>query len=413
MGFMVGRTDTSGRYRFLDLVGEGGFGAIYRADDTKTRNPVAVKILHQDLVQDERDCARFEREQQVMIALSHPFIVKGLATAEVKDGEMIRPAVVIEYVEGKDLFDILRDERILPQDEIARIVIQLGLGLDYLHHRGIVHRDLKPENVMKRGYRKNGGYPCYPRGEVCIFDFGCAGYIQDNAVYERKERSKSEQRRTLFYKERQLTGKSITAPGAVFGTPEYSSPEQARGDRDLDGRSDLYSLGIIMYRAMTGAWPFRGGNKVAILKRQISEAPRPLDSYEVCRKKDLDGVCMRLLEKDPDKRYQTGRDLVYAVLDALPASEADRIMLEMTVGLLGVDWNYEHREKPAPEPEQPVPEIYTTKVTTASPTNGKIQEPVEMPPEEPRKPSYIGDVLSFFLAPHKWINWNPQGITKI
>lgn len=113
MGAIGGRTDTSGRYRFLGLVGEGGFGAIYRAEYITTKKLVAAKILHWDLARDDHDCARFEREQQIMLALSHPFIAKGFATTEVEDEGVIRPVLVREYAEGKDLFDILRDERTL------------------------------------------------------------------------------------------------------------------------------------------------------------------------------------------------------------------------------------------------------------------------------------------------------------
>ncbi len=393
---ILGGTDTTKRYRFIDRVGEGGMSTVYRAEDRETLGLVAVKLLHDDLARYDHSLFRFEREARILSALNHPLIVKCHGAIKVSEGsnsDKLRPGFVMDYLEGKDLFDTLRDEKVLDTEETAMIMLQLALAFDYVHRRGIVHRDMKPEQVS---LQRNG---CPSSTRLIVYDFGICGFIGDNLPYANNGHRKLP---VLAPDERRLT-----AHGTIFGTPEYVSPEEADGSKHVDGRSDLYALGIMMYQMISGKLPFRGGNKHSIISRQIYELPAPFAPIATCdysygrrqyQPSGLDAVCFKLLEKDPDKRHQTGRELAYAVLNALPDIMAERLLLSMSVGLLGMSWNQDPKQ---PKPD-PIPEIETA------------QEPVQttVPPEPvllavpelvPQKKGFIDGLISFFLAPDAWI----------
>ena len=271
-GLMVG-----GKYRILSRIGEGGMGAVYKVEHVSIGRPMAMKILHRDLSAHEQAVLRFEREARAASQLEHPHIILVSDFGVASDGSLY---IVMEFLNGKDLFDVLKDERFMNAERTVHIMRQVCSGLAEAHRHGVIHRDLKPENIFLANDREFQDY-------VKILDFGIAKVLETGP-----------EERTL------------TAAGTVFGTPEYLSPEQAAGG-EIDHRADLYSLGIIMYRMVTGRLPFTGGNKNSLIQRQLNEMPLPFGQRQMPQKvpEALERIIFRLLAKDPDDRYQTAEQL--------------------------------------------------------------------------------------------------------
>ena len=264
----------AGKYRVEQLIGEGGMGKVYKARQLALDKPVVLKVLRQTLLSDERTVARFHREAKAASRLNHANSISVLDFGQTDDGALY---IAMEFVSGYDLHQILSKEWPLPEARIVRIIGQVLSALADAHSAGVVHRDLKPENIMVEQRR---GDPDF----VKVLDFGIAK-IQDSAKDE---------------------GPALTRAGFVCGTPEYMSPEQARG-ANVDHRSDLYAVGVILFQLTTGLLPFDSDSAVGFATKHLTEEP-PLPSV---RRPDakisvgMERLIMKALSKDPNDRPQS------------------------------------------------------------------------------------------------------------
>ncbi|HYO19465.1 MAG TPA: protein kinase, partial [Dermatophilaceae bacterium] len=232
-----------GRYQVGALLGRGGMAEVHEGHDTRLGRTVAIKMLRSDLARDPSFLARFRREAQSAAGLNHPAIVAVYDSGEDEDvdshgGTVALPYIVMEYVEGRTLREILNETTVMEAGEAARVTEGILDALSYSHRMGIVHRDIKPANVMLT-----------PSGDVKVMDFGIARAIADTAA-------------------------TMTQTQSVIGTAQYLSPEQAQG-KQVDARSDLYSTGCLLYELLTGRTPFVGDSPVSIAYQHVGQAPQP------------------------------------------------------------------------------------------------------------------------------------------
>jgi beta-lactam-binding protein with PASTA domain/tRNA A-37 threonylcarbamoyl transferase component Bud32 len=257
-----------GRYSLGETIGVGGMAEVFRGTDVRLGRDVAVKVLRADLARDPSFQARFRREAQSAASLNAPCIVSVYDTGE--DNGV--PYIVMEYVEGRTLRDILQTEgRLLPQRALE-VVADICAALDVAHGAGIVHRDIKPANVMLTA-----------RGEVKVMDFGIARAVSD-------------------------TSSTMTQTAAVIGTAAYLSPEQARGEH-VDARSDIYSTGCLLYELVTGNPPFTGDSPVAVAYQHVREDPTPPSAYDDTLPPQVDAVVLKAMAKNPVNRYQSADEM--------------------------------------------------------------------------------------------------------
>ncbi|KAF0245030.1 MAG: WD40 repeat-containing [Planctomycetota bacterium] len=253
-----------GKYAILEALGSGGMGAVFRAKDTELGRDVALKVLIGGLTATADEMERFRREAAAAAALTHPGIV-ALYEFGAHEG---RPFLAMELVEGRPLDRILKKERIGLERGLS-IVRDVARALDYAHGRGVVHRDVKPGNVLVDG-----------AGRARLADFGLARQVEG--------------------------GSRLTVSGDVIGTPAYMSPEQASGKtRDVDARSDVYSLGAVMYEALTLEPPHKGESLVELLRRVVEEDPVPPRRIAPRTPRDVETICLKALERSRDRRYAT------------------------------------------------------------------------------------------------------------
>jgi eukaryotic-like serine/threonine-protein kinase len=271
----------SGRYRLESKLGSGGMSTVYLATDQVLDRQVAIKLLHREISEEADQLERFRREARAAARLSHPNLV-GVIDAGEDDG---RPYIVFEYIEGRTLKRRLQEEGRLPVDEAVAYGIEIGRGLTAAHARKLVHRDVKPQNVL-----------IDPDGRAKVTDFGIA---------------------------RSLEQKGMTATGRVLGTTDYVSPEQAMGE-DVDERSDVYSLGVVLYEMLTGDVPFQAETQVGVAMKHVNEpmpdvqAKRPEVSAAVA------SVVDRATTKDPRDRYGTVAEMVRDLEQTLEVEAARR-----------------------------------------------------------------------------------------
>ncbi|HKA97178.1 MAG TPA: Stk1 family PASTA domain-containing Ser/Thr kinase [Streptosporangiaceae bacterium] len=261
-----------GRYELDGIVGRGGMAEVFRARDIRLDRVVAVKTLRDDLARDATFQARFRREAQSAASLNHPSVVAVYDTGEDMSGSSHVPYIVMEYVDGRTLRDLLRDDRRLLPERALEITDGVLRALDYSHRSGIVHRDIKPGNVM---LTRNG--------EVKVMDFGIARAVSDAQA-------------------------TMTQTAQVIGTAQYLSPEQARGER-VDARSDLYSTGCLLYELLTGRPPFLGDSPVAIAYQHVRENPVPPSRLDPEIPPWADSIVLRAMAKDPAQRYQSAAEM--------------------------------------------------------------------------------------------------------
>ncbi|MGW3507818.1 Stk1 family PASTA domain-containing Ser/Thr kinase [Streptomyces sp. NPDC000994] len=275
-----------GRYELGHVLGRGGMAEVYLAHDTRLGRTVAVKTLRADLARDPSFQARFRREAQSAASLNHPAIVAVYDTGEdYIDGVSI-PYIVMEYVDGSTLRELLHSGRKLLPERSMEMTIGILQGLEYAHRSGIVHRDIKPANVM---LTRNG--------QVKVMDFGIARAMGDS-------------------------GMTMTQTSAVIGTAQYLSPEQAKGEQ-VDARSDLYSTGCLLYELLTVRPPFVGDSPVAVAYQHVREEPQPPSVFDPEITPEMDAIVMRALVKDPDYRYQSADEMradIEACLDGQPVA---------------------------------------------------------------------------------------------
>lgn len=276
------------RYEFLDVIGEGGVGIVFRARHPHLDKIVAIKMLQANAL-DERNIIRFEREAQAISRLEHPNI------AMVYDfgiTERQRPFMVMEFIEGRSLDDFIVKEGAMPLRRAMEILIQISDGIAHAHESGVIHRDIKPSNVL---LKQMPSRPAVPK----VLDFGCAKLVD-------AEKSTQQSR-------------SLTQVGMSFGSPPYMSPEQVRG-KILDQRSDIYSFGCLMYELVTGMLPFDDPNVVEIMFMHIEQDLEPLRSKRPDLKfpEEMERVVAKAMEKEAENRYQSMRQLT-ADLERLAA----------------------------------------------------------------------------------------------
>jgi serine/threonine-protein kinase len=273
-----------GRYELGSVLGRGGMAEVYLAHDTRLGRTVAVKTLRVDLARDPSFQARFRREAQSAASLNHPSIVAVYDTGEdYVDGVSI-PYIVMEYVDGSTLRELLHSGRKLLPERSLEMTVGILQALEYSHRAGIVHRDIKPANVMLTR-----------TGQVKVMDFGIARAMGDS-------------------------GMTMTQTAAVIGTAQYLSPEQAKGEQ-VDARSDLYSTGCLLYELLTVRPPFVGDSPVAVAYQHVREEPQPPSVYDPEVTPAMDAIVLKALTKDPDYRYQSADEMradVEAALDGQP-----------------------------------------------------------------------------------------------
>ena len=273
---MIGRT--LAHYRITLPIGAGGMGEVYRATDTKLGRDVALKVLPAGMALDPGRLERFRREARALAALDHPGIV-GVFSVEEADGIHF---LTMQLVEGQSLDAVLATGG-LPVPRFFEIAVPLAEALTAAHERGIIHRDLKPANVMVTG-----------EGRVKVLDFGLAKLeAPDSGDFTS---SPTESRANL------------TSEGQVFGTVAYMSPEQARGER-VDARSDIFSLGVVLYQMLTGEQPFAGANAADMISSILRDDPPSVTDRRADLPPQLARIVRRCLEKDPQDRYQSSRDV--------------------------------------------------------------------------------------------------------
>jgi len=266
-----------GRYEVRSLIGRGGMAEVHLGFDSRLSRIVAIKMLRIDLARDSVFQARFRREAQAAASLNHPNIVSVYDTGEEVmtggDGRSVSvPYIVMEYVEGHTVKDLLSDGTPVPINEAVEIVSGVLSALEYSHAAGLVHRDIKPGNIMLT-----------TDGKVKVMDFGIARALTDSQA-------------------------TMTQTNAVVGTAQYLSPEQARGEQ-VDARSDLYSTGVVLFELLTGRPPFKGDTAVAVAYQHVSATPPTPSSVTPDVPEPLDRVCMKALAKNRDDRYSSAAEM--------------------------------------------------------------------------------------------------------
>ncbi len=261
----------SDRYELGDILGFGGMSEVHLARDLRLHRDVAIKVLRADLARDPSFYLRFRREAQNAAALNHPSIVAVYDTGEAETPTGPLPYIVMEYVDGVTLRDIVHTDGPMPPRRAIEVIADACQALNFSHQDGIIHRDVKPANIMISN-----------TNAVKVMDFGIARAIADSS--------------------------SVTQTAAVIGTAQYLSPEQARGD-PVDARSDVYSLGCVLYEMLTGEPPFTGDTPISVAYQHVREDPVPPSERHEGISPDLDAVVLKALAKNPENRYQTAAEM--------------------------------------------------------------------------------------------------------
>ena len=283
---LIGRVFDS-RYQITELIGRGGMGVVYKAIHIAMNQVVALKVLGKGMSNDDRNVQRFYQEARASSRLKHPNTIKVFDFGRSEEGHLY---LAMEFLDGQTLTQLLRQEKVLPVRRAITIARQVAKSLGEAHMNGLVHRDLKPDNVfITRIY----GEEDFAK----VLDFGIAKFLEGSPDHE-----------------------NLTQAGLVCGTPLYISPEQALG-RSLDGRSDLYSLGVILYEMVSGRPPFRAETPIALVMRHIHDQPPPMTEHNpgLVIPESLRSLIFKLLDKDREKRPATAED-VLKELDAILAA---------------------------------------------------------------------------------------------
>jgi tetratricopeptide (TPR) repeat protein/predicted Ser/Thr protein kinase len=265
------------RYEILELLGQGGMGAVYKARDTELDRLVALKLIRPELASNPEILRRFKQELILAREVTHRNVIRIFDLGQAKGIKFI----TMEFVEGRDLRAVLKDRGKIPPDETVQIIAQVCRALESAHAAGVVHRDLKPQNIMLDA-----------KDRVYVMDFGIAHSLETPGM---------------------------TQTGALMGTPEYMSPEQARG-MQVDARSDLFALGIIFYEMLTGVSPYKADTAIATLLKRTQERAQPPADVDPTIPKNLSDVVMKCLEIDRDQRYSTAREILEDLGHEMPTS---------------------------------------------------------------------------------------------
>lgn len=269
---MTGPRLLSNRYELGDTLGYGGMSEVHKGRDVRLGREVAVKVLRADLARDPTFQERFRREAQNAAALNHPAIVAVYDTGETRTDYGPLPYIVMEFVEGRTLRDIVKSEGPLPAKRAMEVMADVCAALDFSHRHGIVHRDVKPANIM-----------ITRTGAVKVMDFGIARAVSDGQA-------------------------AVTQTAAVIGTAQYLSPEQARGEA-VDARSDVYAAGCVLFELLTGEPPFTGDSPVAVAYQHVREDPKPPSALNPRVPPSLDAIVLKAMAKNPANRYQSSAEM--------------------------------------------------------------------------------------------------------
>jgi eukaryotic-like serine/threonine-protein kinase len=299
------------RYELGEVLGYGGMAEVLRGRDVRLGRDVAVKTLRVDLARESSFQARFRREAQSAASLNHPAIVAVYDTGEsMLDGVPV-PYIVMEYVDGRTLRDLLRAERHIMPTRALEITAEILKALDYSHRNGIIHRDIKPANVMLTR-----------TGEVKVMDFGIARSVSQASA-------------------------AVTQTAAVIGTAQYLSPEQARGEQ-VDPRSDVYSTGCLLYELLTGTPPFTGDSAVAVAYQHVREDPIPPSRVNADVSPAIDAIVLKAMAKNPANRYQSAAEMredIERALNGVPV-RATPLLHDQTVSMAAVSDERPARRQP-------------------------------------------------------------------
>jgi len=272
-----------GPYELLEEIGKGGMASVYRAYQASVDRHVAVKVIHKNITNDEVALERFRREARLIARLEHPHILPIYDF----DGSHDPPYIVMRYMDSGTLKDVLSRQQ-LPLNEIGYLLRQVAAALDYAHEQGIIHRDIKPSNIMLDKL-----------GNVIVSDFGIARLV-DNQQHA-----------------------SVTGTGGAIGTPDYMSPEQVMSRTDIDGRTDVYALGVTLFQLLTGRMPFTDESVMGVMMKQVQETPPRVTSYNKTLPSELDDVISKALAKEPNQRFATASALANAAVKALGGTISD------------------------------------------------------------------------------------------
>jgi len=352
-----------GPYEIREPLGEGGMAAVYKAYQASMNRYVAIKVLPRQMAKSPEFITRFQREAHLLAQLQHPHILPVFDYGQA-DGYTY---IVMPCMQNGTLAQLM-EERRLSLPEIRRILSQVGDALGYAHVRGMIHRDVKPSNVLLD-----------ERGNCLLTDFGLARMVES-------------------------TSGSVTSDGTIMGTPAYMSPEQGK-DASVDGRSDLYSLGIIFYEVLTGQVPYYAKTPVALVLKHISDPVPSARNLVPNLTEGIDRVVAKSLAKDPDERYQTAEDFVRAMQQAIPINPGgkavsrvldsvyDRLLTEAQDSAIQNDEEEQAKETVivsppgTPSPSTPPPDA-TVISTPETPADNRVDATLLAPPlpEDVAKP---------------------------
>ncbi|HEY8078840.1 MAG TPA: protein kinase, partial [Labilithrix sp.] len=303
---LIGRT-IANKYHVEQFLGGGAMGAVYKARQTALDKTVAVKVMHRAVAVDPSFVMRFRREAKAASRIDHPNVMRVMDFDEEPDGLLY---IAMEFLDGRDLYSVIhsKEDWPLPNARIGTILTQTLSAIGAGHDMGVIHRDLKPENIMILKGRDAEGNETDSLVKVC--DFGIA------KITEKDDEAKPPP-----------GSQKLTTQGLVVGTPEYMSPEQARGEK-LDARSDIYSIGVILYQLLTGRTPFDGDTPLAVVLKHITEAPRPPHEIYDGVHRGLETICLKALAKTPAERFQSAREMRDAIRAAIAQGAPPPVPLE-------------------------------------------------------------------------------------